>query len=194
MIYTPDMTLGEARKIYFDRSGFGPDGGYDDVWIRIKVWKIPILLPNTKGRVAAVKLHDLHHILTEYATTWRGETEISAWEIGSGGLHSYWAGWLLDLWSMAIGLVINPVGVYHAFMRGRKTRNLFGTVFDEGMLDSLVGEYRHGLKLESTVPEPKAPDIFSFAFWAAISALVYLGSALMPIAALLALGYLTFWR
>ncbi len=66
---------------------------------------------------------------------------------------------------MAIGLVINPVGVYRAFMRGRKTRNLFDTEFDDGMLDSLVGEYRHILKLEHQAVERTWSDIASFVGW-----------------------------
>src|SRR6478672_10226781 len=120
MIYPADMTLGEARKRYFEIAGFG-DGGYDEFWIKVKVWRLPIWLPNTKGRVAAVKLHDLHHVLTEYPTTWAGEAEISAWEIGSGGLHRYFAGWWLDLMNVAQGLLVNPRGLYHGFMRGRCT-------------------------------------------------------------------------
>jgi hypothetical protein len=106
------MTLGAARARYFELSNFGADGGYDERWIKVKVWRIPIWLPNTAGRVRAVKLHDLHHVLTEYPTTWRGEAEISAWEIGTGGLNKYYAGWFLDLMNVAQGLLINPRGVY----------------------------------------------------------------------------------
>jgi hypothetical protein len=195
MIYTPEMTLDEARKLYFERSGFGADGGYDEFWIKVKVWRLPIWLPNTAGRVKAVKLHDLHHVLTEYPTTWRGEAEISAWEIGSGGLHHYWAGWWLDLMNVAQGLIVNPRGVYHAFMRGRSTRNLFDIEFNDDMLASLVGEYRHKLKLEQRQMRPDAGDIASFFFWITVSALIYVVSVVLPITVvLLAIGYFTFWR
>ena len=163
MIYTPEMTLGEARKLYFRLSDFGEDGGYEERWIKVKVWRIPIWLPNTAGRVKAVKLHDLHHVLTEYPTTWRGEAEISAWEVGSGGLHRYYAGWLLDLMNVAQGLVVNPRGVYRGFMRGRRTSNLFATEFNEDMLQALVGEYRHRLKLDRT-PCVKTDCSGSFCF------------------------------
>ncbi|HEV7700759.1 MAG TPA: hypothetical protein VGO43_11065 [Pyrinomonadaceae bacterium] len=195
MIYSPDMTLGEARKLYFERSGFGADGGYDEFWIKVKVWRLPIWLPNTAGRVKAVKLHDLHHVLTEYPTTWAGEAEISAWEVGSGGLHHYWAGWWLDLMNVAQGLVVNPRGVYCGFMRGRSTRNLFDTEFNDEMLASLVGEYRHKLRLEQREIRPGASDIASFVFWSVVSALIYVVSVALPIAVvLLAIGYFTFWR
>jgi len=174
MIYAPEMTLAEARAEYFRRSGFGEKGGYDERWIKVKVWQIPVWLPNTAGRIAAVKLHDLHHVLTEYPTTWRGEAEISAWEVGSGGLRRFWAGWWLDLMNVAQGLAINPVGVYRAFMRGRQTSNLFGAVFNDDLLQSLVGEYRHRLNLENGVDPPGLKDKLAFAFWVAISVLVYI--------------------
>jgi hypothetical protein len=187
------MTLGEARKLYFERSGFGSDGGYADRWIKVKVWRMPIWLPNTAGRVKAVKLHDLHHVLTEYPTTWKGEAEISAWEVGSGGLNKYWAGWWLDLMNVAQGLVVNPKGVYRGFMRGRQTRNLFKTEFSDSMLDALVGEYRHKLHLESRLRAVSARDRIAFGFWVIVSALVYYVSVILPIAVILgAIAYAAF--
>lgn len=193
MIYPPHMTLGEARKLYFERSGFGSDGGYADRWIKVKVWRMPIWLPNTAGRVKAVKLHDLHHVLTEYPTTWKGEAEISAWEVGSGGLNKYWAGWWLDLMNVAQGLVVNPKGVYRGFMRGRQTRNLFKTEFSDSMLDALVGEYRHKLHLESRLRAVSARDRIAFGFWVIVSALVYYVSVILPIAVILgAIAYAAF--
>lgn len=184
MIYPSQMSLRSARERYFRLNDFGKDGGYDERWIKVKVWRIPIWLPNTAGRVEAVRLHDLHHVLTEYPTTWRGEAEISAWEVGSGGLRRFWAGWWLDLMNVAQGLVINPVGVYRAFMRGRNSSNLFGAAFNDELLQSRVGEYRQRLKLEETVDEPGVEDKAAFIFWATISAFVYVVSvgllALIP--------------
>jgi Coenzyme Q (ubiquinone) biosynthesis protein Coq4 len=185
VIYAPEMTLKEARVEYFRRSGFAEDGGYDERWIKVKVWRFPIWLPNTAGRVAAVKLHDLHHVLTEYPTTWRGEAEISAWEVGSGGLQRFWAGWWLDLMNVAQGLVVNPRGVYSGFMRGRQTSNLFAVEFNEGLLQSPVGEFRRRLKLEKAAARTTVADHLAFGFWVTVSALIYMMSVgplvLMPL-------------
>jgi len=170
------MTLKEARAEYFRRSGFAEDGGYTEPWIKVKVWRIPIWLPNTAGRVAAVKLHDLHHVLTEYPTTWRGEAEISAWEVSSGGLQRFWAGWWLDLMNVAQGLVVNPRGIYRGFMRGRNTANLFATAYNDKLLDGLVGEYRNRLKLENAALPPSVADHLAFGFWVTVSALIYMVS------------------
>src|SRR5687768_9532294 len=130
MRYSPETRLGDARTAFFQAACFPSDGGYNDRWIKVRYLRVPIWLPNVENRRRAVPLHDLHHILTEYGTTWRGEAEISTWEVSSGGLRGFWAGWILDLMNVAQGLVINPRGVYGAFMRGRQTTNLFGSDFD----------------------------------------------------------------
>ena len=173
-IYPPDMSLGDARARYFELNNFGKDGGYDERWIKVKVWHIPIWLPNTAGRVRAVKLHDLHHVLTEYPTTWRGEAEISSWEIGAGGVGKYYAGWLLDLLSVAQGVVVNPQGVYRGFMRGRVSKNLFSKEFSDDVLERKVGEYREYLNLNTDPTLPTARDYFAFVIWLIISVAVYL--------------------
>ena len=176
LVYPSDLTLGEARTRYFELNNFGADGGYDERWIKVKVWRIPIWLPNTAGRVRAVKLHDLHHVLTEYPTTWRGEAEISSWEIGAGGLGKYYAGWWLDIMNIAQGLVVNPGGVYRGFMRGRQSSNLYATEFDDEILTHLVGEYRWKLNLDRSGKKPSAVDHLIFVLWILTSIAVYFGS------------------
>ncbi len=193
MVYSPTMTLREARALYFSLNGFGENGGYEERWIKVKVWKFPIWLPNTKGRREAVRFHDLHHVLTEYPTTWRGEAEISAWEVGSGGLKNYYAGWILDLMNIAQGLVVAPGGVYRGFMRGRETQSLYAREFTEELLDSGVGEYRRRLRLDTPTGVPGAVDYVMFVFWVVISALTYIvaiSAALLPV---LLFGLLVLW-
>jgi len=193
MIYPHQMTLGEARRLYFRLNNFGEDGGYRERWIKVKVWNIPIWLPNTEGRRRAVKLHDLHHVLTEYPTTWRGEAEISAWEIGAGGLKRYYAGWLLDLLNVAQGLVVNPTGVYRGFMRGRATSNLYSREFDDEMLTHRVGEYRHLLRLDTSPTQPDLKDHLMLAFWILASAVTYIAALLIGFLPLILLGLWIFW-
>jgi hypothetical protein len=188
MIYEAEMTLRDARERYFGMNDFGENGGYEERWIKVKVWRIPVWLPNTAGRVRAVKLHDLHHVLTEYPTTWRGEAEISAWEVSSGGLHRYYAGWLLDLLNVAQGLVVNPRGVFRAVVRGRRTRNLFGETFDDALLSRRVGEMRRALRLTdegaSGAVKASAPDVIAFVAWSLAGAATYVATVGVPIALL----------
>jgi len=195
MIYDPDMTMSDARDRYFRLSGFGPGGGYQERWIKVKVWRIPIWLPNTEGRRRAVKLHDLHHILTEYPTTWKGEAEISAWEVGSGGLRRYYAGWLLDLMNIAQGLVVNPKGVYRGFMHGRRTSNLYDLEFNEQLLRGHVGDLRKRLQLDrQSEPSTGFIDHLAFVFWVLASVVTYIGVVTLALMPLVLIAFWIFWR
>lgn len=194
MIYSPEMTLREARALYFRLNNFGDDGGYEERWIKVKVWRVPIWLPNTQGRRLAVKLHDIHHVLTEYPTTWRGEAEISSWEIGAGGLKKYYAGWWLDIMNIAQGLVVNPRGIYRGFMRGRSTSNLYSTGFTDELLTHRVSEYRHKLRLDLPSNAPSISDHLLFAMWILISIAVYFGSLAIIFLPLILIGMWILWR
>ena len=182
MIYDPQMTLRAARALLFEKSGFGVDGGYEERWIKVRIWRIPIRLPNTRGRRKAVRLHDLHHILTEYPTTWRGEAEISAWEIGAGGLHRYYAGWVLDLMNVAQGLIINRRGTYRAFLRGRQSANLYRTEFSDELLAQSVGECRRLLRLNEQPGPALMRDRLAFVTWSFAGVATYLGAVLLSLA------------
>jgi hypothetical protein len=114
-------------------------------------------------------------VLTEYPTTWRGEFEISAWEV-AGGIRRYWAAWLLDLLGFACGLVVFPRAVYRAFVRGRHSTNLYGDVWDESILDRRVGELRRRLGLDGEDVRATREDKVSFALWAAASATAYVAT------------------
>lgn len=185
MIYDPQMSLRAARALYFDANHFGVDGGYQERWIKVKLWRIPIWLPNTQGRRKAVRLHDLHHILTEYPTTWRGEAEISAWEIGAGGLNRYYAGWVLDLMNVAQGLILNRRGTYHAFLRGRQSANLYRLEFNDDLLADSVGEYRRRLRLHQQPAPASGGDRLAFVKWALTGVGTYLGAVLLSVAPLM---------
>jgi hypothetical protein len=137
------QTVRDARADYFRRAGFPPDGGDAQRWVILRIGRVPIFaFPNSSARRRSVKLHDIHHVLTAYDTSWTGESEIGAWEIGSG-CRRHWVAWILNLGAMAIGLVIAPRRTWRAFMRGRRSGNLYGQrSFDESLLDRTVDELR----------------------------------------------------
>jgi len=138
----------EARARYFAENGFG-DGGYDDRWVVLRVSGWPLLaFPNSAQRVRSVRIHDVHHVLTGYATSWRGEGEIAAWELASG-CRDHWAAWLLNLSAAAIGGVIAPRATWRAFRRGRRSRNLYDREWDDAILEGTVGELRRELGLDA---------------------------------------------
>ena len=102
--YPSELTLREALATYFRSNGVPPGGGYDDKWVVIRARSIPIAaFPNTAERVRALRLHDLHHVLTGYDTDLAGEAEIGAWEIASG-CRDFWAAWVLNGLAALAGL------------------------------------------------------------------------------------------
>ena len=187
-LYSPESTLRAARERYFEINNF-EGGGYEEGWVKMRAGPVPIWFPNTVARVKAVKFHDIHHVLTEYPTTWRGEAEIGAWEVSTGCAAHYQA-WLLNLLAFAVGLVINPRGVYRAFMRGRRSRNLYRTTFSDELLARKVGHLRRELDLDKPPAPPASADRRAFIFWSLASAATFAGTwavALLPVATLLLL-------
>jgi hypothetical protein len=191
--FPAELTLGEARARLFALGGLGDDGGYGDAWVKVKLWGVPFVFPNTEGRRRAVRFHDLHHVLTEYPTTWRGEFEIAAWEIANG-VGRYWEGWLLDLLGFACGLVVFPGGVYRAFLRGRRSANLYREKWDDEMLAVRVGEMRRRLRLDAPEAGPERGDRAAFALWSAAGILTYLAVGAALIFPALALAWILWWR
>lgn len=165
--YDPDQTLREARNVYFEANGFPSDGGYDATWVDFELGPIPMPFPNTDSRRRAVKLHDLHHLLTGYQTDIWGEFEISAWEIGSG-CRDHYAAWVLNLGGMASGMLSVPRRTIRAFLRGRKTKNLYATVFDDALLARRLGDVRSESNLDKHRTELRpttARDVLALLFF-----------------------------
>jgi hypothetical protein len=181
--YPDEMSLQDARKLFFKRSNLGEDGGYSSRWVRVESKPFPFYFPNSRSRVAAARLHDLHHIAAEYETDWPGEAEISAWEIASG-CAAYHAAWILDLGGLYAGIVVAPRRLFRAFLRGRRAAtNLYKNGFDESRLSEItVGTLRGELGLQAPIRTARAADIGLFVLWCALSVLVW---AVLPLLALI---------
>jgi hypothetical protein len=188
---TPDapFSVREARARYFAESGFGADGGYAKRWVTVRLGPLPLAFPNTAARVRAVRYHDLHHVVTGYRTDVVGEAEIGAWEVG-GGCAGFGAAWILNLYAMVLGFGAGaPGAVWRAFVRGRRTRNLYRTPWSETLLDAPVAELRAQLGLDA-VPASPGPatgaERAAFAAWSA-AALALATLTLAALATLVAL-------
>jgi len=179
-VYPDTMPLREARAQFFERSKLGDDGGYASRWVHVEA-PIPFCFPNWNARVAAARLHDLHHIAAEYATDWPGEVEIAAWEIASN-CRRYSAAWLLDLAGWNVGLLIAPRRMFRAFVRGRRAaHNLYKKPLLESQLDTVtVGMLRDQLGLVTEAPNSGVGDVLGFALWSAAVILLF---DVLPLAA-----------
>lgn len=166
-VYTDDMTLREARAAYFARTGFD-DTTYVEPWVKLPVGPFSVFMPNFPARKEAVKVHDLNHIVGGYGTDWKGEFEISAFEIGMG-TGRYWFGWFLDVGGVAGGLLLSPQTTLNAFARGRRAKHsVYRHVdkWDDKILDGTVGALRAKLQLEdapvATDAEKRAAYLWAF--------------------------------
>jgi hypothetical protein len=177
--YDDASTLREARAEYFARSGFD-ESSYEARLVRLQVGPVPLFVPNTAARVRAVRLHDLHHVVTGYETTWTGEAEIGAWEVASG-CADHVAAWHLNLLAMAIGLAIAPRATFDAFVRGRRSRNFYREAYGDALLAETVGAARGRLGLAARAAPPSAEERAAFAGWAAASGAVWLATVLGPV-------------
>ena len=168
--YDNALKVKAALQLYFSKYHF-EDGGYNLKWFKIKIGAFYIPLPNTKARVEAVKIHDIHHIITEYKADWQGEVEISAWEIAAG-CGSYYVAWLLNASSFFLGIFLFPQLLFKAFMRGRKTkRSLYKNVaYDEILLNKSVGELRESIEPD-VEPANTRLDLLLFALCVLLSLL-----------------------
>ncbi len=174
--YDESLTVAEARERYFAENGVDP--GYGERWITLRVAgrALPVF-PNTRARIAAARIHDLHHIAAEYDTSWTGEAEIGAWELASG-CGPYLAAWVLNLTAFGIGCLIAPRKLLRAFVRGRHSRNLYGGAFDSARLTQKLGELRRELGLDQPPPRPSPADRAAFALWVALGLLYAFGGML----------------
>ena len=166
-----------ARQAYFAANGFGADGGYGAPWVDISLGPIPLGFPNWSSRKVAVAYHDLHHILTGYQTDWPGELEIAAWELGAGCKRMV-AAWLLNLPALAGGALVMPRRTFAAFVRGRRSRSLYGESLG-AVLDLSVDAARAKLGVPDGAAPREAGDRAAFAAGAVAGAV--LGALLVPL-------------
>ncbi|MFI5218611.1 MAG: hypothetical protein ACHQNT_03905 [Bacteroidia bacterium] len=172
-MYSDTLKVKDALQIYFSQYHF-KDGGYNDRFFKIKLGSVYIPLPNIKARIDAVKIHDIHHLVTEYNANYKGEAEIGGWEIASG-CGKYWVGWILNMGSFIIGMMFYQRPLLKAFLKGRlvKTNLCQGTVYNDELLNKTVGELRSEIGI-NTSQKNTAKDYLFFVLWCLISLLYHL--------------------
>lgn len=170
-MYADSMTVAAARDQYFAENGFSL-ASYTDRWVKLfQLGPIPVGFPNTAGRIKAVQLHDLHHVATGYRTTFTGESEIGAWEVGAG-CGKYYAAWVLNLSALGVGMLFAPRRVYRAFVRGRRSKSLYNRAFGDDLLALDVGALRRQLHIDREPITPTRGDLVRFVGWLAVSKLI----------------------
>lgn len=172
-------TLGKLLPEFHKQYNLGLDGGINESKVKIEFSKyIYFFFPNWDDRRRAVEKHDIHHIVTGYPSTVKGEAEISIWEVSSG-CRKYWAAWFLDMQGMMLGLVY-PRAIFRAFVRGQRSGNLYHeTLSNADAMNLTPAKIRERLgipdinaKLNATIKEWLL--FFWYMAWAGLVSLVSL--------------------
>lgn len=147
--YDNSLKIKDALELYFSKYHFA-NGGYDLKWFKIKLGPVYLPFPNTKARIEAVKIHDIHHVLTGYEAVLKGEAEIGAWELASG-CGRYYMAWILNAGSFFYGMFFFPRALFKAFLKGRSIRSnlYYDTIYNEELLNKTVGELKEKLGILS---------------------------------------------
>lgn len=155
------MTLREGRRQAFEAFGIPEDGGDSEAWVDFKLGPVPMPFPNSDARRRAVKLHDLHHVLTGYRMDIIGEFEISAWEIAAG-CGGYVVPWYLNLMGVSAGLISAPRRTARAFWRGARARSLYTSLGHDAVIDRSIEDVQRELGIAPSV-EPRLRDVATLA-------------------------------
>lgn len=163
-----ELSTREARDGFFAEYGFGEDGGYSKSWVYYDLGPLRVPVPNSRARARAVPIHDLHHLATGYCSRLREEFEIAAWELG-GGCGGYVAAWVLNFLAFSGGIVVIPRRLFRAFLRGRRSHNLYHSEYDEALLDLSLNELRERIGLVDGEQTATTGDLGAFVFWCGLS-------------------------
>jgi hypothetical protein len=183
-VMTDAMTLRDARAAYWRANDFGDDGGESLRWVPVKVLGLTLYIPNSDARRRAVRVHDLHHVVTGYTTDFIGEGEIGAWEVATGCARVPIA-LVINLAVVALVVPLAPRRMLAAWARGRATRNLYRAPYGDALLARRVDETRAELGTDRPAPRARVRDAVGLgAAWLAGVALLLAPFAALAYAAL----------
>lgn len=174
-----DLTVRDARALFFQNNGLAHDGGYSASWWSCRLGRLKLVFYNFRWRRRAIPQHDLHHIVTGYPCTPAGEIQMAAWEFAAGRFPHPCAT-LFCLPLVFLGAVFLPRRSFAAFLRGRKSTSLYATPLGEDLLGSRLSALR-AERLPATEAKASPRDRLAYGILVAQSAALVLGPALASI-------------
>lgn len=178
------MEANHSRTVRDALVEFRAASGVDAACLTAATWTcrvgpITLRLPNFQWRREAIERHDLHHVLTGYPCTMRGEFQMATWEFAAGRFP-HPAATLFCLPLVAMGAIWSPRAIWRAFLAGRYGRSLYGTELSETLLRSPI----EALQIVRPTTKPALLDKLAFCSLMLQAALV----TLMPLVAVLLLA------
>lgn len=147
-----DWTVSKALDTYLAVNGF-TRAEYDRPWVEVTFWSFTFPFPNPPSRRQAIRMHDLHHVVTGYGTSPTGEAEISAWELRRGvGVFSLFVQGII-LGGVLLGLLHAPSRTLAAWRAGRSPSGAGLHPCDPELYASLLGRSVGELRALYDVPK-----------------------------------------
>jgi hypothetical protein len=172
------LTLREARAIFYRGNGFPEDGGAAARrWSPFACRDLKAHLPNFKWRRRALPIHDLHHVITGYEFSPLGEFEMSAWEFAAGR-YPHVLSTLFCLPLVSMGAVVIPRRTFAAFVRGRKSSTLYSVQDIDAQLEMTVSDVRRE-RVPAENVRANGRDVAAFVLLVTASALLIASPVLL---------------
>jgi len=136
-------TLSDAIADLRRSSGLDPASASARNW-SVVLGPMTLTLPNFHWRRRAIFVHDLHHILTGYPCTMRGEFQLAVWEFAAGRFPHV-AATLFCLPLVAMGFLWSPRPIDRAAAVGRYMDWSPATIFYGGpwpRFETIIARYR----------------------------------------------------
>jgi hypothetical protein len=118
------MTVKEALIGFYKFNSLNLTQDFESHCVRVYIGCILAPVPNISARKKYLKFHDLHHVMAGYGIDRIGESEISAWELGSRSCRKPLIS-VMNLFALSTGFILSPTKVINAFHRGCCSRNLY---------------------------------------------------------------------
>lgn len=119
-----DMTTKDALIGFYKFNQLNLTADFESHCVRVYIGCILAPVPNLNARKKYLKFHDLHHIMAGYGIDRIGESEISAWELGSRSCRKPIIS-IMNLFALSTGFILSPSKVIAAFHRGCRSKNLY---------------------------------------------------------------------
>ena len=177
-----DPSVGEALAAFRAANGIPADGG--STWT-CRLGALTLRMPNFGWRRRAIARHDLHHIVTGYPCTLRGECRMAAWEFAAGRFP-HPAATLFCLPLVILGLLWSPRAIWSAFLAGRRSESLYRFELTEDLLRAPLHQLCRE-RSEEDGSKGRFGDSLAFGLLVAQAGLLLLAPAILAAAVLLAL-------
>lgn len=171
------MTISQKLQQFYSENNFPKDGGESDPFFELKFKLFTIKLPNSQFRKNVIHIHDIQHILYDCDTTWKGESFIAGWEIGTKMWKHFPIG-LMSLWAMGFSLLNHPKEVLKGYKTGFQCKGIIDLkITKQELLNMSVSELKTLIRKDKT----NGVNWATIIFWCLISEFVFLFPLLMLI-------------